>query len=123
VSASDAERIAAAQAYIDALTSHDASAVPFAHDCVRIEVGLRTGFSENHLRRSLNRGLQYRTIATTTAPEFTVQGERVRAKYDVISKPSIAGRRVGARVDETFLFTADGKIRHIRAGLRPFIHR
>ena len=119
----EAERIAAAQAYIDALLSHDADAVPFAPDCTRVEVGLKTGFSGNHLRRSLNRGPQYRTIAATTTPEFTVDGNEVRATYDVISKPSIAGRRVCAHVDETFLFTADGKIRHIRAGIRPFIQR
>jgi len=123
VPVTDTDRIGAAQAYIDALVSHDASAVPFATDCTRVEVGLKTGFSGNHLRRSLNRGPQYRTIATTTTPEFTVDGDEVRATYDVISKPSIAGRRVGAHVDETFLFTVDGKIRHIRAGLRPFIQR
>ena len=53
----DADRIAAAQAYIDALATHDADAVPFAHGCTRVEVGLKTGFSGNHLRRSLNRGM------------------------------------------------------------------
>jgi hypothetical protein len=83
----ETERIAAAQAYIDALVTHDASAV-LAPDCTRVEVGLKTGFSGNHLRRSLDRGPQYRTIAATTTPEFTV----------------------------------DGKIRHIRAGIRPFLH-
>ncbi len=41
----EAERIAAAQAYIDALVSHDASTVPFAPDCTRIEFGVKTGFS------------------------------------------------------------------------------
>jgi hypothetical protein len=121
--ATETDRIAAAQAYIDALVSHDASGVPFARGCTRIEFGLKTGFSGNHLRRSLNGGPQYRTIATTTTPEFTVDGDEVRATYDVISKPSIAGRRVGAHVDETFLFTVDGKIRHIRASLRPFVTR
>ena len=60
---SDTDRIAAAEAYIDALVSHDADAVPFAPDCTRIEVGLKTGFSGNHLRRSLNRGPQYHVIA------------------------------------------------------------
>jgi hypothetical protein len=43
--ASDAERIAAAQAYIDALVGHDADKVPFAPGCTRIEVGLKTGLS------------------------------------------------------------------------------
>jgi len=124
VPASEAERIAAAQAYIDALVSHDADNVPFAPDCTRIEVGLKTGFSGNHLRRSLNRGPQYRIIQATTVPEFTVDGDRVRARFDLVTKPSMAGRRVGAHIDETFLIPAsDGQIHHIRAGIRPFLTR
>ncbi|WP_375482542.1 hypothetical protein [uncultured Mycobacterium sp.] len=121
---SDEDRIAAAQAYIDALVSHDADSVPFAPGCVRIEQGVRTGFSGNHLRRSLNRGPQFRLIAATTPPEFSVNGDLVRARFDVITKPSLAGRRVCAHVDETFLIPeSDGKIHHIRAQLRPFIKR
>jgi hypothetical protein len=122
VPASDDERIAAAQTYIDALVSHDADKVPFAPGCTRIEVGLKTGFSGNHLRRSLNRGLQYRIIQATTVPAFTVDGDRVRAQFDLVTKPSLAGRRVGAHIDETFLIpAADGQIHHIRAGIRPFL--
>lgn len=119
----ETQRIAAAQAYIDALADHRADDVPFAPECTRIEVGLKTGFSGNHLRRSLNRGPQYRIIESTTTPEFTVDGQHVRARFDVITKPSIAGRRVCAHVDETFLIPADGRIRHIRASIRPFIQR
>lgn len=119
---SDEDRIAAAQSYIDALVSHDGDSVPFAPGCVRIEQGIKTGFSGNHLRRSLNRGPQYRIIAATTTPVFSVDGNQVRARFDVITKPSLVGRRVCAHVDETFLIPAsDGKIHHIRAGLRPFI--
>ncbi len=120
--ASDDERIAAAQTYIDALVSHDADKVPFAPGCTRIEVGLKTGFSGDHLRRSLNRGPQYRIIQATTVPAFTVDGDRVRAQFDLVTKPSLAGRRVGAHIDETFLIpAADGQIHHIRAGIRPFL--
>ena len=120
--ASEAERIAAAQAYIDALVSHDADKVPFAPDCTRVEVGLKTGFSGNHLRRSLNRGLQYRVIRATTVPEFTVDGDVVRARFDLETKPSIGGRRVGAHIDETFVIPAtDGQIHQIRASIRPFL--
>jgi len=122
VGVSEADRIAAAQSYIDALVTHDADSVPLAPDCVRIEQGVKTGFSGNHLRRSLNRGPQFRLIAATTLPEFSVDGDRVRARFDVITKPSLAGRRVGAHVDETFLIP-DGKIHHIHARLRPFIQR
>jgi hypothetical protein len=118
----EAERIAAAQAYIDALVSHDASTVPLAPDCTRIEFGVKTGFSGNHLRRSLNDGRQYRVIASTSVPEFSVDGEQVRAKFDLVTKPSLAGRRVGAHVDETFVIPAgDGQIHHIRAIVRPFV--
>ena len=120
--ASDDERIAAAQTYIDALVSHDADKVPFAPGCTRIEFGMKTGFSGNHLRRSLNRGPQYRIIRETTVPEFTVEGDVVRARFDLATKPSIAGRRVGAHIDETFVIpAADGQIHHIKAIVRPFL--
>jgi ketosteroid isomerase-like protein len=122
VPASDDERIAAARSYIDALVGHDADKVPFAPGCTRIEFGMKTGFSGNHLRRSLNRGLQYRIIRDTTVPEFTVEGDVVRARFDLATKPSIAGRRVGAHIDETFVIpAADGQIHHIKAIVRPFL--
>jgi hypothetical protein len=54
MTATDAERIAAAQAYIDALVSHHGDDVAFAPDCTRIENGLKTGVLGDHLRRSLN---------------------------------------------------------------------
>jgi hypothetical protein len=118
----EAQRIAAAQAYIDALVSHNADQVPFAPGCTRVEVGLKTGFSGDHLRRSLNRGLQYRVIQATTVPEFTVvDGNTIRAKFDLVTKPSLLGRKVGARIDETFQIPADGLIHHIRANIRPFL--
>jgi hypothetical protein len=121
---SDTDRIAAADAYIDALASHSADAVPFAPDCVRIEVGLKTGFSAKHLRRSLNRGPQYRVIAATTDKQFRVDGDEVHATFTVVTKSRIAGRRVVARVDETFLIPAsDGRIHHIRARIRPALQR
>jgi hypothetical protein len=118
----EAERIAAAQSYIDALVNHDANDVPFAAGCTRIEFGVKTGFSGNHLRRSLNGGPQYRVIASATPPEFSIDGDRVRARFDLTTKPSFAGRRVGAHVDETFVIPAeDGMIHHIRAVVRPFV--
>ena len=122
----DSERIAAAQAYISALASHQADAVPFAPGCTRVEVGLKTGFSGNHLRRSLNGGLQYRVIKAVTAPEFTVDGDTVRARFERSTKPRVAGRSVGARIAETFLIPADdpsgrAQIHHINASIRPFL--
>jgi hypothetical protein len=118
----ETERIAAANAYIDALVNHDADTVPFAPGCTRIEFGVKTGFSGKHLRRSLNGGPQYRVIESATAPEFTVDGDRVRARFDLVTKPSFGGRQVGAHVDETFVIPADdGRIHHIRAIVRPFL--
>lgn len=121
---SEAERIAAAQAYIDALVSHQADAVPFTPNCIRIEMGLKTGRSGDHLRRSLNRGPQFKLIEKTTTPEFSVDGDNIRAKFDVLTKPRLFGWRVCSHVDETFLIPAsDGKIHRIRASLSPFLSR
>ena len=120
----EAERIAAAQSYVDALVSHDGDSVPFAPGCTRIEQGMKNGFSGSHLRRSLSRGPQYRVIAATTTPEYTVIGDRVTAKYDVLTKVSIAGRRMAAHVDETFVIPAsDGQLHHIRVRFHPFLKR
>lgn len=121
---SDTDRIAAAEAYIDALVSHRADDVPFAQDCVRIENGLKTGFSGKHLRRSLNRGPQFRLIAAIVDREFTVDGDEVVATFTVVLKVKIAGRRVVARTVETFLIPAhDGTIHHINARVRPGLRR
>jgi hypothetical protein len=121
---SDTDRIAAADAYIAALASHQADDVPFAPDCVRIEQGIKTGFSGNQLRRSLNRGPQYRIIEATTDRVFTVDGDHVHATFTVVTKANFAGRRVVAPVRETFLIPAsDGLIHHIRARFSPTIRR
>ena len=51
-----------------------------------------------------------------------MDGDEVRARFDLVTKPSVAGRRVGAHIDETFVIPAvDGKIHHIRASIRPFL--
>ena len=121
---SDTDRIAAAEAYIDALVSHEGDLVPFAPDCVRLENGLKTGFSGNHLRRSLNRGPQFRLIAAITDRTFTVDGDEIIATFTVLLKVRFAGRRVVAPVKETFLIPArDGKIHHINARVRPALAR
>ena len=128
MSVSDDSRIAAAQAYIDALVSHDGDSVPFAAGCIRIEQGFKNGFSGNHLRRSLNRGPQYRLLADTTLPDYRLDGDQVHATYHVLTKAGFGGRRLGARVNETFVIPAESasgraEIHHIRVRFHPFIQR
>jgi hypothetical protein len=121
-SASDADRIAAADAYVAALATHHGDSVPFAPECTRVENGLKTGFSGNHLRRSLNRGPQYRIIAATTDRKFTIDGDHVWATFTVVTKVGFGGRRVAASVRETFLIPAsDGLIHHIKARFKPIV--
>ncbi|MGB8390894.1 hypothetical protein [Mycobacterium sp.] len=121
-------RIAAAQSYINALVSHDGDSVPFAARCTRVEQGIKNGFSGKHLRRSLNRGLQYWVIADTTPPDYRVAGDEVHAAYDVLTKAAFGGRRLAARVDETFVIPAESasgkaEIQHIKVRFQPFIQR
>lgn len=121
---SDTERIAAAEAYVDALASHRGDRVPFAPECVRIENGVKTGFSGNHLHRSLNRGPQYRIIDATTDRVFTIDGDQVRATFTVVTKVRLAGRRMVASVHEIFEIPAsDGLIHHIRVTFKPLVRR
>ena len=121
---SDETRIAAAEAYVNALVNHRGESVPFAPGCIRVEQGVRTGFSGDHLRRSLSRGPQFRVISAITDRSYTVVGDEVRAEFTVVTKVGMSGRRVAARVSETFLIPAeDGRIHHIRARLRPTVHR
>lgn len=128
MSVSDESRIAAAQAYIDALVSHDGDAVPFAAGCTRVEQGVKNGFSGNHLRRSLNRGPQYRFVAHTTPPDYRIVDEEVQAAYTVVTRAAFGGRRLAAHVDETFVIPAESpsgraEIQHIRVRFTPFIQR
>jgi hypothetical protein len=125
---SEESRIAAAQAYIDALVSHDGDAVPFAARCTRTEQGVKNGFSGNHLRRSLNRGLQYWVIADTTPPDYRIVGDEVHAAYHVLTKAGFGRRRLAARVNETFVIPAESssgkaEIHHIKVRFQPFIQR
>ena len=104
-----------ARVYIDALVSHDGDSVAFAPDCVRIEMGVKTGFSGNHLRRSLNRGPQYRLIQRIRDLETSVDGDVVHASYLVDG--GLFGRRLTTvRVVEDFVIPpADLRIHRITA--------
>ena len=53
-----------------------------------------------------------------------MDGDEVHATFTIVTKAALAGRRVVARVDETFLIPmSDGKIHHIRARISPRIQR
>jgi hypothetical protein len=58
----DNDARAAADAYLDALVSHDASGVPFAPDVRRVENGLVTGRSADEIRKDLDTSLKYKII-------------------------------------------------------------
>jgi hypothetical protein len=121
-SVSDEQRVAAAEAYVDALVSHNARDVPFSPDCIRIENGLKTGFSGNHLRRSLNRGPQYRMIDAATSRTFTIDGAHVHATFTIVTKVRFGGRRLVASVSETMLIPAsDGLIHDLRVTFKPHL--
>lgn len=117
---SDVDRVSAAESYLDALTTHRGDDVPFTPDCVRIENGLRTGFSGRHMRRSLSRGLQYRIIKATDDRSFTVDGDHVLATFTVVTKIRLGRRRLVADTRDDFLIPAtDGRIHHITVTFKP----
>ena len=103
--------------------THDGDSVPFAVDCTRVEQGIKNGFSGAHLRRSLNRGPQYRIITATTEPEYTVTGDQIHSRYLVLTRFRLGDRQAAADVDETFVIPADGLIHHIRVRFRPTVVR
>lgn len=107
-SPSDADLVAGAKAYVDALVSHDPSGVPFHADCVRIEMGAKTGRSGDHLRRSLAKGPQYRVIHTITDFTPRVEGPVVHVTFYVHVRPKPL--RLAAKVTESFEFDDEGRI-------------
>lgn len=80
------------------------------------------------MRRALNRGPQFRIIADTTPPDYRIDGDEVRAFYDVLTKVTLGGRRVAARVNETFVIPVESpsgtaEIQHIKVRFHPFVQR
>lgn len=113
MSPTDETLIAGARAYVDALLSHDPTAVPLAESCTRAEMGVRTGRNGPHIRRSLARGPQFRIIHAVSDFHADVTREVVHATYRVHTRP----RRLGicAEVSETFEFDDTGRIIRIEA--------
>lgn len=118
MTATDSQRIAAATAYLDALVSHDASAVPLADNAVRIEMGLKTGFSGKHIRRSLNGGPQFKVIGGIRELKCVAKPGVVETKY--LLDTSVFGRNlVVAEIKEKFFIPEDGLIHRIEAKIKP----
>ncbi|MEV0856505.1 hypothetical protein ACGFQG_20890 [Nocardia fluminea] len=117
--AADSPRQAIARAYLDALVSHDASAVPFAPDATRVEVGLRTGDSGPQLRADLENGLQYRVIQGIRDLTMTESGDTVTTHYLLDS--GVAGIRLTTvEITETFVIPVDS-IQTIEATITPVL--
>ncbi|MGW3543260.1 hypothetical protein ACWDNI_22355 [Nocardia niigatensis] len=108
---------AIAMAYLDALVSHDASAVPFAPDATRVEAGLQTGFSGPQLTDDLEHGPQYSLVQRFYNLHFTETDGVVTARYLLDS--GVAGvRLVTVDITETFVIR-DGLIQTIEATIVP----
>ncbi|MFC9362084.1 hypothetical protein ACFTZB_36615 [Rhodococcus sp. NPDC057014] len=107
-----------ARAYLDALLSHDGNAVPIEPRAVRYEMGLKTAFSGNHLRRSLSGGPQYRVIRAIRDCVWTVDGDDVTVDY--LLDAGLLGRTLATvRVVETFRIPPhDLRIHRIDAKIR-----
>lgn len=107
-------RVEAARAYVDALVTHDPSSVPLHPNCIRTELGVRTGRSGRHIAASLSSGPQFRLIHAISEFEARVDDAGVvHTDYWVHVVP----RRLGlaAKVTESFELDDDGRIRAIVA--------
>lgn len=82
-SCDDTCKVQAAQSYIDALQSHDASDIPLAPHVRRIENNKVNADGAAALRRSLNKGAQYRLIRGIRDLTWHVAANDVFALYTV----------------------------------------
>lgn len=113
----DTPNQAMARAYIDALVSHDASAVRFTPGATRVEVGLQTGFDGPQLTNDLNHGIQYRVVEGVRDLTMTETGDTVHTRYLLDS--GIGGQRLmTVEIVETFDLV-DGAIHRIHANIVP----
>ncbi|WP_278263086.1 hypothetical protein [Nocardia sp. AG03] len=113
----DTPRQAIARSYLDALVSHDASAVPFAPDATRVEAGFQTGYSGPQLAHDLEHGLQYRVIQGIRDLTMSESGDTVSTRY--LLDTGVAGVRLTTvEIVETFVIPVDS-IQTIEATITP----
>ncbi|MFI1913079.1 hypothetical protein [Nocardia sp. NPDC020380] len=113
----DTPREAIARAYIDALLSHDASAVPFAPDATRVEAGLKTGTSGPQLTHDLDTGVQYSVIQNIRDVRMSEDGDVVTARY-LLDSGVLGIRLMTVDITETFV-VQDHEIHTIVATIVP----
>lgn len=113
----DTPREAIARAYIDALLSHDASAVPFAPDATRVEAGLKTGTSGPQLTHDLDTGVQYSVIQNIRDIRMSEDGDVVTARY-LLDSGVLGIRLMTVDITETFVIR-DHEIHTIVATIVP----
>ncbi|MFC9477161.1 hypothetical protein ACFTS5_33660 [Nocardia sp. NPDC056952] len=117
--AADSPRQAIARAYLDALVSHDASAVPFAPDATRVEAGLQTGYSGPQLSADLENGLQYRVIQGIRDLTMSESGDTVTTHY--LLDAGVADIRLTTvEITESFVIPVDA-IQTIEATITPVL--
>ncbi|WP_234974172.1 hypothetical protein [Williamsia sterculiae] len=95
------------------MATHRADDVPLARDCVRVELGVRTGRGGVHIARGLERGPQFRVIHAVDDVRTDVVDGVVHAEFRVCLRPRVL--RLASRVTETFEFDDSGRIRRIVA--------
>lgn len=117
--AADSPRQAIARAYLDALVSHDASAVPFAPDATRVEVGLQTGYSGPQLSADLDNGIQYRVIQGIRDLTMSESGDTVTTHY-LLDTGVGDIRLTTVEITETFVIPVDS-IQTIEATITPVL--
>ena len=117
--AADSPRQAIARAYLDALVSHDASAVPFAPDATRVEVGFQTGYSGPQLSADLENGLQYRVIQGIRDLTMFESGDTVTTHY-LLDTGVGDIRLTTVEITETFVIPVDS-IQTIEATITPVL--
>ncbi|NDZ93467.1 hypothetical protein G3I13_23190 [Streptomyces sp. SID6673] len=109
----EAQLIASARAYVDALVSHDPSGVALHPDCTRTEMGMKTGRNGAHIARGLARGPQFRLIHRISGFTAEVDGHMVSTRFWVHVRPKTLG--LAAQVTESFVVDEGNKIRAIVA--------
>lgn len=113
----DSPNEAMARAYIDALVSHDASAVVFTPDATRVEAGIQTGFNGPQLTNDLEHGIQYRVIQGVRDLTMSESGDTVHTRY-LLDAGIGTQRLMTVEIAETFELE-NGAIDRIVATISP----